>query len=1307
MLDLIKELVKLHLPNLRLCITSRPEVDIWTALGPLTSTSNCVTLHDESGQKQDIVDYINSVVRSDTRMGLREEDKELIIQTLSDRADGMYELSSLLATPLILSDRFRWVSCQLETILLCFRQSLRQALEDLPETLDETYNRVLRDIPKVNQKHAHRLLQCLTVAVRPLRVQELAEVLAVDFGEAGAVPKLNEGWRCQWEDQEQAVLSACSSLITVVNDHNSRIVQFSHFSVLEFLTSDRLATAKMDASRYHHIQLEPAHAIMARVCISVLLCFKHRIDEENIKKFPLAQYAATHLAEHVEFANVISHITHGLDHLLDVDKPHFAAWMSYRSETWRWESHVGRLKGVPMYHIARLGLLGLVRYVIAKCPQDIVRIGGGYGTPLHAVLRGTAALPKDAALRRRRDKVFQLLLSHCERVDDIRDSDGRTPLHLAASDGRLDIAQMLIEHGSGVNAVDDAGLTPLHKSLVDEYTTLNEDKLNIVRLLLEHKADVDAPNKNGSTPLLLAADKGYLEVAELLLKSGASVNEPNKESRTPLHCASWGGYSDVIRILLEYGADVDGRDNDQATPLHLAARNGKIDAVLLLLQHGADANRLDGEGMTPIHRASSEGYADVIEALLENGADKDIWDDNHDTPLHLAAFSGKPEAVQLLLKHGATIDARNKVVQTPLHVASQIGHLDIIASLLDHAAGVDAQDVNHATPLHVAAGSRQLKAARLLLQQGAILDASNKDGETPLHVASRNGYVDIMRLLLKQGAATDAQSNTHVTPLHLAAQTGKLKAVLLVLHFQSTVSGTPLRDDYHDTPLHVAAYHGKFAVAKALLEHGAAVDVKNKFGRTPLHGAAMGGYREIAQLLLEYRADVGTEDSSSATPPYLVADNEMDDAAQMPSKHGAVHIRDNKGFTALHDAAWKGEADVVLLLLQYGADLEAQNSDDDTPLHLAACQGKLEATRALLEHARGAIVLLKNKLGRTPLHGAAMVANGNPDITRLLLEHQLPPRRSAVHIQDNQGWTPLHDASWNGYCDVVRLLLQYGADLKSKSGNNDTPLHLAARQGNLATAQVLLENGAIVHVQNESRETPLHSAVSGGHYDVAQLLIRHFTSVEAEHRNDGTRPHKAARNEDHDAVPVLLEHHVVHVRDNQGFTPLHEATWKGHHDVMLLLLEYGAHLEIRDNDGDTPLYLAAYQGDLEAIRVLLEHGAIANVQDKLGLTPLHAAVSSKYPDIARLLLMHGAAAGAQDNDHATPLHKAVQGGKLETVKILLEHGANVYVRDKTCQTPIGLALTGGNQEIIELVSEHAAYVFPLVSNSNSSKISFT
>ena len=152
--------------------------------------------------------------------------------------------------------------CQLETLRPCLPASVRPILNELPETLDETYRQILQEIPKSNQLHAHRLLQCLTVAIRPLRVDELAEVLAVDFGASGGIPILNEDLR--WENQEQAVLFACSSLIAVVEDDSSRVVQFSHFSVKEFLTSDRLQTSYVGDIRQYYVPLGPAHAILAR-----------------------------------------------------------------------------------------------------------------------------------------------------------------------------------------------------------------------------------------------------------------------------------------------------------------------------------------------------------------------------------------------------------------------------------------------------------------------------------------------------------------------------------------------------------------------------------------------------------------------------------------------------------------------------------------------------------------------------------------------------------------------------------------------------------------------------------------------------------------------------------------------------------------------------------------------------------------------------------------------------------------------------------------------------------------------------------
>jgi hypothetical protein len=215
------------------------------------------------------------------------------------------------------------VFCQLEVLRHCFPPSVRCILDDLPDSLDETYERILMEIRKPNQGHAHRLLQCLVAAVRPLRVEELAEVLAFDFKPEG-IPKLNLFWR--WEDQEEAVMSACSSLVIIVKDGDSRIVQFSHFSVKEFLTANRLAEPIRDVSRYH-IRLEAAHTILAQACLGVLLQLDDRVDRDNIKDFPLALYAAQYWPTHARFENASSRIMDGMKCLFDAEKPHFAAWL--------------------------------------------------------------------------------------------------------------------------------------------------------------------------------------------------------------------------------------------------------------------------------------------------------------------------------------------------------------------------------------------------------------------------------------------------------------------------------------------------------------------------------------------------------------------------------------------------------------------------------------------------------------------------------------------------------------------------------------------------------------------------------------------------------------------------------------------------------------------------------------------------------------------------------------------------------------------------------------------------------------------
>src|SRR6266403_5041019 len=409
-----------------------------------------------------------------------------------------------LVSLLKLWNRFRWVFCQLECLRHCLPPSVRHTLDELPETLDETYERVLKEIKKPNRDHARRLLQCLVVAIRPLGVEELAEILAVDFEDAEGVPKLNPNWR--WEDEEQALLATCSSLIDIVDTFKSRIVQFSHFSVREFLTSTRLATLSGDASRYH-IALEPAHTILAQACMGVLLRSDDR-DEQSDNGIgdnsPLAGYAARHWVAHAQFEHVSSYLRTSMECLFDLDRPYFANWRrlydtnTHPSSGSTFGLFTPTLRGTrtpasPLYYAALCGFQDLVEYLIAKYPQHINASGGYYVRPLVAALGG---------------RHFQTaeFLRHTGADPNVQGYCGNTPLHSAACYGDVEMVQELLDLKADVNIRNKVGAAPLDAASAglsgsDGEPNFPQVLANVTRLLLDNGADIDARNNHGSTSL--------------------------------------------------------------------------------------------------------------------------------------------------------------------------------------------------------------------------------------------------------------------------------------------------------------------------------------------------------------------------------------------------------------------------------------------------------------------------------------------------------------------------------------------------------------------------------------------------------------------------------------------------------------------------------------------------------------------------------------------------------------------------------------------------------------------------------------
>ena len=456
--------------------------------------------------------------------------------------------------------------------------SIRKALDELPITLDDTYERALQEIPKEKWQHAHRLFQCLVAAIRPLRVEELAEIFAIRFDRDRALD-LMEGWRP--ENPEEAVLSACSTLIAIIENDRSKVVQFSHFSVKEYLTSDRLRTSGNVCNYY--IPLGAAHTILARACLSVLLQLDENVDKERLATFPLAFYAAPYWIDHAKFEDVALGIQGDMERLFSPHNPYLAAWdWIYDVDQGYDRGPIGALAERPkpptataLYYASLCGFSGVANYIICTHGKDVNAVSVYHKTPLHA----------------------------------------------ASYKGHIEVVRVLLDHGANVNTTDGNNKTPLIIAYLGGH-------LEIMQLLLEHGADADVLYDTSHDLISHHASKtGQAEVVHLLLRYNSNVNATGYLNWTPLHYASHRGHGKIVQLLLDHGADINALSMAHNAPLHVAAQleyEGHLEVVRLLLEHGADVNIRNNGNWTPYQVAESKGRTEVVELLLEYGTEKKV-----------------------------------------------------------------------------------------------------------------------------------------------------------------------------------------------------------------------------------------------------------------------------------------------------------------------------------------------------------------------------------------------------------------------------------------------------------------------------------------------------------------------------------------------------------------------------------------------------------------------------------------------------------------------------------------------------------
>ena len=850
-------------------------------------------------------------------------------------------------------------------------------------------------------------------AFRPLRAEDLAEVLAFDVDETeGSIPKLHPEWR--WEDQEQTVLSACSSLISIIDHGDSRVVQFSHFSVKEYLTSSRLTAASGDVMRYH-ILSEPAHLILAHACLGVLLGLDSCINNENNvddieldrrdKGIPLFRYAAEHWSSHAQVGNVSSYLKDAMETLFDSSKPYFSAWIRRHAvDSDHKQPYVAWmvLKPNPLYCAARCGFYDLARHLIIKHPEQVNHRGGRLRYPLVA------------ALSKSHFRVAELLLQNGARINVRGDAPLCLALHFS-DDNCVHSVNFLLKHGADVNAMGEQNWTPLCLAAL-------RGCLKVTRILLEHKVEVDGPNITGQTPLHLVSTKMEPDLpgegerstlTRLLAENGADVDARDENDRTPLHFASYHGRPEIARVLLDHGANPQAENIQGRSPLHEVSQGNcrkwcrgqlcsfprnrvfcpqvALNVALLLLERGADVNSPDKDRVTPLHLASSFGLLEIARLLLDHGATANVENIHGQTPLHLVSqgelFSNEnADVARLFIGLRLEVNARDKDLTTPLHFACSHGNFETALLLLDHGAEPNIQNADCETPLHrVSRGSHiygddNPRVAQILLERGADVNARNKDQATPLHLASYHSKLRTMQVLFDHGAEAEAQNADGQTPLHLASHPD---VVQLLLERGVDVNA---RDNDQATPLLWASYESKGQIVLPLLGHGADAEAQNADGQTPLHRVSRSG---IARIFVKHGGDINARDKNQATPLHLASYHGHGTVAEVLLEHGAqANAEDIQGQSPLHQVilgdhhsqnvkmtSWSrnrhAEAVVCLVrrLLEHGVDVNAQNKVHETPLHLASRLRLLEMARLLLDH--GADVNVKNAEGKTALQLAS------------------------------------------------------------------------------------------------------------------------------------------------------------------------------------------------------------------------------------------------------------------------------------------------------------------------------------------------
>lgn len=729
----------------------------------------------------------------------------------------------------------------------------------------------------------------------------------------------------------------------------------------------------------------------------------------------------------------------------------------------------------------------------------------------------------------------------------------------------------------------------------------------------------------------------------------------------------------------------------KSTP-HKMVRKGKYEAARNEFTYASDINAVDAEGNTVLHIAAEIDHADLADYFVYKGADPEIKNNAGDTPLLVAIKENNVSTVKLLSNNCGGLFTKDATGTPAIQVALNKDE-KYYEHLINKKTGVFLNDIGQ-NLVHYFVLTKDLKGIETCIEKGLDISLKDSNKKTPLDLA----FNDINDINSVEIAARLIEAKAEEVETDFA-------------YFQEAIKNrnVNIRFDDGQTPLHLSAIHGHNAIAEYLLVNNAETSVQDSAGSTPLHESVRYGNIEITNLLLSNNADVNAKDTLGKTPIMLRMPKEkVNETYELLIKYKSdLHQKDNFGDTVLHTATMLQVDDEILLMLtQKGADINARNKEGVTPLLIAIQSGDVEMIKLLT--SCGANIHTKDTHGNSPLSIAlssdteifeatinaqncnTQDSNGNTPLHMALLNdapllkvQHIISLTDDVNLRNSEGNSPLFITVLKNRKQVGTNLLQKNADIFSTNTNNNSPLSLALKYG--GSVQDWLITSKTIRSTDGSGNTVLHYAAEWGYIDSIISLKAKGADINAKNANGETCLFNAAKTDNPEVIQTVIDQGAtIFERDNLGNTPLHTAVRWDAKESANKLLELGININSQNSAGKSPLAEAVIAGKEKVAEFLLENNADVNSSDTNGVTILMDTIRGQNKNLVELLLAYDANPNLQDIYGQNAYHYAAYIANIDIIDLISWAGGNPLSRDKQGKTPFSLVINK-NIEIAKAV----------------------